>query len=374
MFLSGLEPLWRATLAGLLVLVAFQLSTVASHARAASGKRDRVAGNAAQAKSNYATANAAFVRACNAGDAEACFHLGRNHANGLGIPHDLAGALKLYEQSCNAGYGSGCNDLAFAYYRGEGVPAVDLPRAIPYWQKACDLGKTKSCYFAGRLMDPVKDSVRATALLGKACDAKDGVPETGKACGALGTNYANGRGVTQDLATGAGYFRRACDAGDMVSCDNLGIALRDGSGVAADPAAAIILFDKACTGKVVSGCLDAADAYSAGIGVTADKAKAAQFFNLACTLESSEGCYGLGVVTFKGEGVPVDFPAAIRLMEKACAGDYAEGCYVLGQAAAQGKGMAKDVVKAASLFRKALALRPEIKGPTDALAALGMKP
>ncbi|MDD7600772.1 MAG: tetratricopeptide repeat protein, partial [Campylobacter sp.] len=50
-------------------------------------------------------------------------------------------------------------------------------------------------------------------------------------CGNLGTMYAKGEGVEEDLDKAVQLFKKACDGGNMHGCFNLGLMYAFGSGV-----------------------------------------------------------------------------------------------------------------------------------------------
>lgn len=74
-------------------------------------------------------------------------------------------------------------------------------------------------------------------------------------CEAAGTYAMNGSGgVARDPARAAGFWRRACDGGQMAGCRGLGILHAVGAGVTQDFARAETLFRRACSGGDAESC------------------------------------------------------------------------------------------------------------------------
>ena len=69
---------------------------------------------------------------------------------------------------------------------------------------------------------------------------------TRSGCTNLGYLYAEGLGVTQDLAQARALYTQGCDGGDAIGCANLGGLLLNGDGGPKDVARAVTLFDDAC--------------------------------------------------------------------------------------------------------------------------------
>jgi ankyrin repeat protein len=111
----------------------------------------------------------------------------------------------------------GCAVLGWDYDTGKGT-AVDKPRAVEFYDKACHLGSNASCtnlaynYDHGEGVD--ESPTRAVALYEQACNAD----ET-RACFNLGLMVSRGRGTAKDHARAVELFRRACKGGDSDGCE-----------------------------------------------------------------------------------------------------------------------------------------------------------
>jgi TPR repeat protein len=73
-------------------------------------------------------------------------------------------------------------------------------------------------------------------------------------CFNLALVLENGTGTKPDLPQARELYVRACDAGDLGSCNNGGLMLRNGKGGPRDAARAKELLKKACDGGVEVAC------------------------------------------------------------------------------------------------------------------------
>jgi len=125
-------------------------------------------------------------KACDAGDAVGCAHLGDRYWFGdvPGTSKDEAKAAKLYQQACEGGDIGGCTRFALAQERGTGT-AQDLAGAAKNYRRACDGGSADACAGVGRL-------------------------------------YANGQGVGKNEIIAKMYYQRGCIRANGESCTGLG--------------------------------------------------------------------------------------------------------------------------------------------------------
>jgi len=85
-----------------------------------------------------------YGRACDGGEAQACNGLGHLYQDGLGVPQDERRAIKLFEKACEGGSALGCGNLGVAYQTGQGVDP-DPDRATSLLKKACAMGAATAC-------------------------------------------------------------------------------------------------------------------------------------------------------------------------------------------------------------------------------------
>jgi TPR repeat protein len=215
------------------------------------------------------------------------------------------------------------------------------------------------------------------SLLDAACHFGDG-----SACNWLGITYADGRGVSADLAralpllelgceqgfgmacTNLAFYRkadkaeelklfqRACELGSKVGCAWWGVRLveRDGPG---EKREAFEKLQMGCDGFVGWACARIGAHYRDGIVLVQNERKGADFQERACELGFGSGCVELANAFTTGKGRATDASRAFELLQKACELDKANGCYALGHAYLQGRGTAKDEAAARERFNTA---------------------
>jgi TPR repeat protein len=97
----------------------------------------------------------------------------------------------------------------------------------------------------------------------------------------IGTMYARGQGVPQDLTKAAKWFRKAADQGDAAAQANLGLMYSTGQGVPRDYAEAVKWLRKAADQGYPPYIL--AIMYENGVGTPQDYVQAYKWFKLAGT-------------------------------------------------------------------------------------------
>lgn len=114
--------------------------------------------------------------ACETGNDLACTGMGIAYTFGIGgKKQDYTKGLSLIEVGCAKGNQRGCAVLGQIRYFGWGTPK-DIDQARTTWQKACDAGEPRGCYFLGVLYrakdGPAtwRDKDAGLVLLKKACD------------------------------------------------------------------------------------------------------------------------------------------------------------------------------------------------------------
>lgn len=179
----------------------------------------------------YATAIKAYARGCELGEAHSCSSMAHNMQHGIGAERDVAAAVQLFEKACALGYGLGCTYAARMHASGsqarlqtlqpQPIPATpkadvpkNVPRAVEYHTRACELDNPEACYVAARLLAAGEgagagagvevDRARSFALFSRSC--RDGMVLACSDAAALGGDQA------------ADFRRRACALSDKVVC------------------------------------------------------------------------------------------------------------------------------------------------------------
>jgi TPR repeat protein len=93
--------------------------------------------------------------------------------------------------------------------------------------------------------------------------------------------YREGRGVAQDYAVAAVWYRKAADQGDASAQNNLGFMYHRGRGVPQDYAAAAVWYRKAADQGNASAQNDLGFMYGEGRGVPQDYVQAHMWFDIA---------------------------------------------------------------------------------------------
>ena len=105
----------------------------------------------------------------------------------------------------------------------------------------------------------------------------------------LGRAYYYGRGVPQDYAEGARWYRMAAEQGDASAQNNLGMRYHNGQGVPQDHAEAFKWFRMAAGQGYASAQNNLGRMYAQGKGVPQDYVQAHKWLNLAASRTSGEG-------------------------------------------------------------------------------------
>jgi clan AA aspartic protease (TIGR02281 family) len=141
------------------------------------------------------------------GDAAAQNDLGVNYEKALGVPQDLAKAVRLYKLAADQGYARAAANLGLLHYFGEGV---------------------------------TRDYGEAVRLFRQGATKDDDVAEF-----MLGTCHANGQGVAQDDRQAARLFKLAADRGNASARNALGQMYEQGRGVPRNHVEALQLYRSA---------------------------------------------------------------------------------------------------------------------------------
>jgi TPR repeat protein len=96
-----------------------------------------------------------------------------------------------------------------------------------------------------------------------------------------GVDYWEGRGVPQDYAEAANWFRKAAEQGFAEAQNRLGQMLAMGQGIPRDDAEAAAWYRKAADQGVMLAQYNLGSAYVMGSGVTKDFAEAVKWFRKA---------------------------------------------------------------------------------------------
>jgi hypothetical protein len=119
----------------------------------------------------------------------------------------------------------------------------------------------------------------------------------------LGFMYDTGRGVLQDDAEAARWYRMAAEQGDAIAQINLGFIYETGQGVLQDDAEAVRWYRLAAEQGDARGQYNLGVMYATGQGVPQDYAEAVRWYRLAAEQGYAIAHYNLGGMYFNGQGV-----------------------------------------------------------------------
>jgi TPR repeat protein len=176
----------------------------------------------------------------------------------------------------------------------------------------------------------------------------------------LGFLYERGRGVPQDYAQAAFWYRKAAEQGNAEAQNNLGRIYDDGLGVPHDYAQAAFWYRKAAEQGNVYAQNNLGVLYADGRGVPQDYAQALFWYLKAADEQgNAEAQYELGVKYEKGlSGVPQDYAQAASWFRKAAEQGNAEAQYELGVMYEDGQGVPQDFIIAYALYNLSAAREP----------------
>ena len=223
----------------------------------------------------------------------------------------ISGPLAAQESDAQAEYAK-----AIAAYNSK-----DFQTAAPILIDLCEKGYVQTCAVAGKLvasgMGLEQDVSKALKLFTIGCSGK-----IVDSCRNAAMVHEQAAPPIRNQEKAAGFELKACDLGDMRSCQKLGHRYTTGVGAEKDRETAFYLSNKACEGNDGEGCADMGRLYlpfprNQEEGPQYDPAKAAEYYRKACDLKSGRGCSLLADKHETGVGVEKDLDKALELYKLA---------------------------------------------------------
>ena len=165
--------------------------------------------------------------------------------------------------------------------------------------------------------------------------------------------YYDGKGVPQDYAEAATWFRQAADQGDAGAQSALGHMYYDGEGVPQDYAEATMWFRQAADQDYAGAQSFLGLMYYDGKGVPQDYAEAATWCRRAADQGDAPAQNLLGDMHYSGEGVPQNYDEAAMWYRQAADQGNADAQASLGHMYYYGEGVPQDYAEAATWLRPA---------------------
>ena len=180
------------------------------------------------------------------------------------------------------------------------------------------------------------------------------IPDTPGAQFVIGYMYQYGKGVPQDYAEAARWYRKAAEQGNAKSQHNLGYMYDKGQGVPQDYAEAVRWYRKAAEQGNAKSQHNLGYMYQYGQGVPQDYAEAMRWYRKAAEQGHASAQLNLGYMYDKGQGVSQDYAEALRWYRKAAEQGNAQAQHNLGYMYQYGQGVAQDYAEAMRWYRKAV--------------------
>ena len=155
------------------------------------------------ANANDADTFSAMVALANKGNAEAQYHVGMMHNNGIGTQQDSKQAFEWFQKSAASNDPLGAYKLG-CYYDGQGAGIVtsDSTEALKYKLVAAKAGYSLAQHDVANLYDRQGNSEEALKWWKMAGD--QGYP---RALYSLSMSYSAGKGAPRDLSLSYAYFK-----------------------------------------------------------------------------------------------------------------------------------------------------------------------
>ncbi len=103
----------------------------------------------------YSKALELFTKACNSGNANACYNIGYMYSNGHGVNQDYSAALNPYKKACEMNISEACFNVGVTYMK-MGVSGGNVARAEYYFSKACGMNYQKGCKILRKLKEVIQ--------------------------------------------------------------------------------------------------------------------------------------------------------------------------------------------------------------------------
>lgn len=173
---------------------------------------------------------ASYERGCNGDDMQSCANLGTMYKWGWGVNKDPSKALAFFQKACAGGNSDGCRNATD--YR---TPAPDEQAQKAQTQLAPP--------------PPPQNAAIASPPQKLSTPKEQTAADSSETQFDIGEMYETGKGVPQDYAQAAIWYRKAAEQGNPSAELNLGFLYANGQGVPQDTAEAYFWFDLAAVGK-----------------------------------------------------------------------------------------------------------------------------
>jgi uncharacterized protein len=190
-----------------------------------------------------------------------------------------------------------------------------------------------------------------------------------------GVSYALGKGIPQDHAEAAKWYRKAADQGLAKAQDNLGCLYDNGQGVSQDYVEAAKWYRKAADQGSAAAQLHLGFLYMTGNGTPENSAEAARWYRKAADQGLAEAQWRLGLFYESGEGAPKDYVMAHMWYNLASAQGAGVARTLRDGLSYTGKMTAAQIIQAQALASKWKPTKTETdQEVVDSAATAGVRP
>lgn len=232
-------------------------------------------------------------QACDQGDAEACATIGERHydvGKEQDDPDEVTRSLPYFEKACDLGKGLACSRLGYVYATGLGDTEEDYPLSQKYYQMACDLGRNAGCMnfsmkrSLGHIYPPSGEDPDKLTL----SKCEKGNPDS---CYEVAAAYLGREPLHEFAAKAAPYLEQSCRGGHGQACVELAYLHKEGLGVAYDLDLVQLYREKSCAAGNVAGCNCLGWDHRKGKeGAPKDEHQSQMYFKKACDLGWDSAC------------------------------------------------------------------------------------
>jgi TPR repeat protein len=246
---------------------------------------------------------------------------------------------------------AGIEEGAAAYERG------DYHAAFLEFMPLARAGDPVAQYFTGAMYDLGKglpeDDAEAARWYRRAADQGDADAQRN-----LCAMYAKGEGVPHNYTQAVRWCRLAAQQGDALAQYNLGVAYDSGEGVPQDNAEAVRWYRSAADQGLAQAQFNLGAMHYLGEGVPQDDARAVYWYRLAAEQGYTRAQFSLGLMYYLGSGVPKNDGEAVHWYRLAAEQEYAKAQLNLGQMYYLGEYVPQDDVAAYMWLNLAAASLP----------------
>lgn len=318
--------------------------------RAAGGTLAQGAGQVAAAEENGIHE---LMRRADRGDRDAMFEIGLAYMRGSSVVRCPGDAAVFFVRAAEAGHAEAAFQLAALHHSGKG--RLEPDSALRLWQTNATEGNPVAAESNIRLLFPngleiPHDPAESVRWLQRAGELGHAVAQYN-----IGSSYLRGaNGLTVDNAVGVSWLERAAEQNNVAAIYDLALIFHHGQcGQVRDLDLAAQFYRRAAEQGHAAAQLNLGVMYTRPEGVPLDYEEAKRWFTAAAEQGDATAQMNLGLMHHLGQGGDVDHAAALHWFMKASEAGEARAGFMLGTIYIQGVGVVKDPVKAAEYFRRA---------------------